>query len=135
MYTRVSDSNRNSWRSNIEYYSIKYSNSSNISNSLNTGKFHVKKPIIFTNFSIFQGWVNQLLQQVCPSGHVFEIIMDINLLLLRYFNWDKNVCFVNFNCVANVRYFINLTKEIACLRLKMFIFGIRFCNQIVRVIG
>ena len=30
--SRVSDSNRNSWRSNIEYYSIKYSNNSNSSN-------------------------------------------------------------------------------------------------------
>ena len=34
--TRVSDSSRNSWSSNIEYFLAKYSNSSNISNSTNT---------------------------------------------------------------------------------------------------
>ena len=100
MYTRVSDSNRNSWRSNIEYYSIKYSNSSNISNSLNTGKFHVKKPIIFTNFSIFQGWVNQLLQQA-----LVVTFLRYSWTLIYYYHWDilneiKTCVFVTFNWVA-----------------------------------
>ena len=73
---RVSDSNRNSWRSNIEYYSIKYSNSSNtrivrISGlfrykslfSRISGQFYVKI-FIFTHSSLsnakFNHWITEI---------------------------------------------------------------------------
>ena len=51
--TRVSDSNRNSWKSNIEYYFIKYSNSSNIWRiSRNDPYFYDFKYIIGTRVGI-----------------------------------------------------------------------------------
>ena len=50
---RVSDSNRNSWRSNIEYYSLKYSNNSNSSNSTNIWPIPGEKRYFFEHLINF----------------------------------------------------------------------------------
>ena len=70
--TRVSDSNTNSWRSNIEYFSIKYSNSSNNSNISNSSNIW---PISRKNRH-FEQKTNVLVQVGLSSINFFVKLME-----------------------------------------------------------